>query len=79
MLMPDFRKPFILYNDACREEIGSVLCQEDAEKKLRPNAFYSRKLTAREKKLQVDISKSPNLSLWYFLGNLKFRIRPTVI
>ena len=53
LLLTDFEKPFILYTDACHEGIGAVLCQVDNNKRFRPNAYYSRKLTNREKKYAI--------------------------
>ena len=50
LMMPDFREQFIIYTDACDKGLGAVLCQIDKEKKCRPVAFYSKKLTARERK-----------------------------
>ena len=53
LLMPNFAREFMLYTDACDEGLGAVLCQEDEEQKLRPVAFYSRKLTASERKYAI--------------------------
>ena len=51
--MPDFEKPFVLYADACHEGLGAVLCQVDENKRCRPNAYYSRKLTNRQRKYAI--------------------------
>ena len=53
LLMPNFAREFKLYTDACDEGLGAVLCQEDDEQKLRPVAFYSRKLKAYERKYAI--------------------------
>ena len=51
--MPNFDKPFILYTNACHESLGAVPCQVDDNKRCRPNAYYTRKLTHREKKYAI--------------------------
>jgi hypothetical protein len=48
--MPDFKQQFILYTDACDEGLGAMLSQKDSMNKCRPGAFYSKKLTAQERK-----------------------------
>ena len=48
--MPDFKKQFILYTDACDEGLGAMLSQKDSLNKCRPVEFYSKKLTAQERK-----------------------------
>ena len=49
LTMPNFAREFILYMDACDEGLGAVLCQENDEKKIRPVAFYSKKLKASDR------------------------------
>ena len=49
-MIPDFKERFIIYTDACDEGLGAVLCQIDKAKKCRPVAYYSKKLTVRERK-----------------------------
>ena len=70
--MPDLRKLFILYTDACHERLGAVLCQEDADKKCRPNAYYSRKLTAREKK--SVIGENELMAIVFSMDNFKINL-----
>ena len=53
LMMPNFNKPFILYTDACNLGLGAVLSQEDEDKKCRPVAFYSKKLTKSELKYAI--------------------------
>ena len=45
---PDFTKPFEIYTDASKLQLGSVICQQG-----RPLAFYSRKLTGAQTRYTV--------------------------
>ena len=47
---PDFSKPFILTTDSSSFAIGGVLQQEDANGKLRPLSYFSRRLNKAEMK-----------------------------
>ena len=47
MAYPDYDIPFVLQTDACGEELGAVLCQEQ-EGKLRVIAYASRSLSKAE-------------------------------
>jgi len=42
--LPDFEKEFMLQTDACSDDIGAILVQEEEH----PVAFASRKLLQRE-------------------------------
>ena len=48
MAYPDYDIPFVLQTDACKEELGAVLCQEQ-EGKLRVIAYASRSLSKAAK------------------------------
>src|SRR6266540_2418238 len=50
---PDFEKPFILYTDASREGIGTVLHQKDDQGKERIIAYASRALNQHEKNYPI--------------------------
>ena len=51
-MMPNFVREFLLYTEACD---GGLLCQEDADKKTRPVALYSRKLEESERKYTIGV------------------------
>jgi RNase H-like domain found in reverse transcriptase len=50
LMIPDPRKAFVLTTDASGFAIGAVLQQEDAQGRLRPVAFESRKLNPAEQR-----------------------------
>ena len=53
LMMPNLNKPFIVNTDACNLGLGAVLSQEEEDKKCRPVAFYSKKLTKSELKYAI--------------------------
>lgn len=50
---PDFKKPFLIFTDASKEAIGSVIFQRNENGDLKaPTAFFSKKLTDTQKSIQ---------------------------
>ena len=59
-----------LYTDACNLGLGAVLSQEDEDKKCRPLAFYSKKLTKSQLKYAIGVKELMAI----FFGMEKFKI-----
>lgn len=53
LIHPDFNKPLLLHTDASNFAIGAVLSQFDDKKRLRPIAYYSRKLSDSERNYTI--------------------------
>ena len=54
LLLPNFKKPFILETDACDYAIGAILLQEDSDNKLRPVAYFSKSSTRIQRKYSTS-------------------------
>ena len=50
---PDYDKPFVLFTDASKYQIGAVLMQKDANGNWRPIAFFSKKMTGAQMRYTV--------------------------
>src|SRR6266540_50715 len=76
---PDFEKPFILYTDASREDIGAVLHQKDDQGKERIIVCVSRALNQHEKNYPITEKECLAIvwgieKFWQYLGIKPFSI-----
>jgi len=75
LVMPDFRKPFILTIDASDFGAGAVLLQEDAKGIEHPIGYFSHKLNASQK--NYSTSGKETLALVMALQHFDFYLTPT--
>jgi hypothetical protein len=61
LYVPDYTQPFLLYTDASAVSTGAALCQEDAQQRLCPVAFSSKKLSPVQQRWAVGERESFSL------------------